>query len=227
MRDMAVFLIEVLGSWLLLVALHLGAMAAVGSAFGVTLREISFGFGDKVLFRRGLLKVRAVPFGGFVKFRDTREEGVEEAPAAIADAYNHQPKLVQALIPLAGSLALVLLAVSVQPDAGLDAVVAGFGQIFAGALAPLSTAQEYLQRTYTVAVEQGFIALLGLLAAKIAAFNLLPFPSMNGGQAILALLRADRTTTPRWQERLLPISMLPLLALFAMWLYAFGAFLYQ
>jgi membrane-associated protease RseP (regulator of RpoE activity) len=207
------------------VALHISALALMGVMFGVSLREISFGFGKAILIR-GKLTLRAVPIGGFVKFKDTRSESIshEEDPE-VEDAFNHKPRVVQATIPLAGAGALVLVAALAQPASGVSEVIAGFRQILTGALGPLSTAQTYIHATYALTEDYGFWALFGVLAAKVAAFNLLPFPWTNGGQAILALLRSDRRATPSWQERLTQIAIWPFLTLISLWALSFCVFL--
>jgi Zn-dependent protease len=129
------------------------------------------------------------------------------------------------LIPLIGPAALLLVALLFQPATALHEVLTGFRQIAAGAIAPMSTAQRYIHATYTLASEDGFLPVLGLLAAKMAAFNLLPLPSLNGGQALRALLRVDRTTTPSWQTRLSSPGMLLLSALLVSWAVALCVFL--
>lgn len=216
---MTVFMVEVLCSLMLLTVLSIVTMAALGGAAGAAVREISLGTG-KLIFSRGIVSIRALPLGGFVKFKDTRTE----PDGTTEDAYNHKPRLVQAMIPLAGAGVLVLVAMLLRPASAASEIIAGFRQIAAGALSPLSTAQTYIQGAYSLATEQGFIALLGLLAAKTAAFNLLPFPFLNGGQALFTLLRPDRTVTPQWEERVTQFTMLLFLALVAAWLFSLGAF---
>jgi len=221
---MTTFAGQILLCFILLIVLHVSAMALMAMAFGVSVREVSFGQG-KPIFTHGKVTVRAFPFGGFVRFKDSRTESIDApSPTETADEFNHQPRVVQAIIPLAGVGALALVAALIQPATGISEIVSGFRQIVAGALGPLSTAQAYVQATYQLAASQGFLALLAVLAAKTAAFNLLPFPTMNGGQAILALLRSSRNGTPAWEERLTLILLWPLFAIMVAWAFSVVAF---
>lgn len=221
---MTIFLVQFVCAFLLLTVIHITAMAHAGQLLGVGLREYSIGTG-KALASWGRLRIRAIPFGGYVRFVDTRTELTSDAPMADTNcAYNYKPKAIQALIPLIGPAALVLVAVLLQPATAVHEVLTGFRQIVAGAFAPMSTAQHYIQATYALALEAGFLPVFGLLAAKTAAFNLLPFPWTNGGQALLALLRVDRTTTPAWQTRLNSPAMLVFTALLVSWAVALCVF---
>jgi membrane-associated protease RseP (regulator of RpoE activity) len=223
--SMTMFISQILFSWVLLVALHVSALALAGAMFGVSLREVSFGFG-KAIFTQGRLTIRVLPVGGFVKFKDTRTELISrEESSEVVDAFNHKPGIVQATIPLAGAGVLVLAAALIQPASAVFEVLTGFRQIVAGALGPLSVAQTYIHAAYDLTRSDGFWALFAVLAAKVAAFNLLPFPWTNGGQAVLALLRSDRTATPAWQVRVTQIAIWPFLALVALWALSFCVFL--
>lgn len=219
---MKTFLIQLVFAWITLVVVHIAAMSAMAMLFGVRLRQVSFGFGKKLVMH-GLLTIRAVPLGGYVRFKNTGD--YEYADVDSVGAFNHKSKLVQALIPLAGSGALLLIAMLIQPTTAIAELLEGFRQIVVGAFAPGSTAQQNIDATYTLAARAGFVGLVGLLAAKFAAFNLLPFPWTNGGQALLALLRADGTRTPAWQERIVPIAMWPFVAIVGSWAFGFAFFI--
>jgi membrane-associated protease RseP (regulator of RpoE activity) len=207
--------------------MHISALTAVARLFRITVREINFGIGP-MLFRRGKVTVRALPLGGWVRFKDTRQEGIpsESPPNAVDDAFNFKPKVVQAAVPLLGALSLLLWSILLRPSAALPSFVHGFTQIIAGAFNPMTLAQNDLSAMARVEATEGFVVLLGILAAKIGAFNLLPLPSLNGGQAILALLRKDGRETPQWQADLTGSgwAILPLLTLFLCWLIALAVY---
>lgn len=219
---MAIFFVQLLAGVMLLILLHVAAMALTGVAFGIELREVSLGFG-KELLRWGKVTIRAVPLGGYAKFADTREEWVQP-PADTANAYNHQPALVQAIVPLSGCVALVLLATLVLAGASVAEVIAGFRQVIVGAFGPTTTAQDYIQALYAVSTTDGFPAMLAVVATKVAAFNLLPLPMLNGGQALLALVPSNRNDTPDWQLRLMQIAIFPWLAMVGSWGFALYLF---
>ena len=62
-------------------------------------------------------------------------------------AYNHQPRIIQAVIPLAGPVSLAAVAFVLVHGKGLSEVLSGFRQIFVGSLQPLSVAQAYISAT--------------------------------------------------------------------------------
>src|SRR5690242_5422711 len=98
------------------------AIAAAGSIAGVSIRQISFGMGPRLL-QFGKCVVRAFPFAGWVKFKDTRTDDGDRASIAHPgndDAYNHQPRIVQALIPLAGPVSLIALAFVIGYEKGVS-----------------------------------------------------------------------------------------------------------
>lgn len=212
---MTIFVIQVVIASALLLFLHVSALALAGMAFGIELREVSFGVG-KALFTRGKVTVRLLPFSGYAKFADT----TETPEADPATAFNHKPAIVRVAVLLMGCGSLILLAAMVPAVAGVSEVTAGFRQVIVGAFGPTSTAQGYIQALLDRSMSQGFMVVLGVLAAKMAAVNLLPLPFLNGGQALLALVPTDPNVVPDWQLKLMHISFLPFIALLASWLYA-------
>jgi hypothetical protein len=210
LQPQILFAAEVLLAIWILAAIHVTAITAAGFVSGVSIRQISFG-------------VRAFPFAGWVKFKDTlADECVDTSAARTShDAYNHQLRIVQAAIPLAGPASLVAVALVLGYERSLSEVLTGFRQIFAGSLQPLSVAQAYISATQSFAANGGFGVLTAVLAAKLAAFNLVPLPMLNGGQALLALLRKPGDEPAAWETSLLKWAMLPWCALLLCWLVAF------
>lgn len=210
----------------LLAALHVAVMALLGRWLGIAIREVSFGMGPTLL-TVGALRLRALPLGGAVVFKDT---SVEAPPADAGkpwtgDAFDHQPRAVRVLLPLAGIAALVAVAFALRPGVAAASLAHGFVQIVAGGLAPLSLAQQLIDGAARVAAS-GFVPLLGMLAAKCAALNLLPLASMGGGQALLALFDPAPRDTPPWKASLLQGSAWLMLALAAAWVVAIGFFVH-
>ncbi len=213
----------------LLAALHVTTMALLGRLLGIAIREVSFGMGPTLLCV-GAFRLRALPLGGAVVFKDKLSEtpaadapAKRNADAGTADAFDHQPRAVRVLLPLAGIAALAAVAFALHPGSAGASVANGFMQIVSGGMAPLSTAQRLIDGA-TRAGALGFVPLLGMLAAKCAAFNLLPLASMGGGQALLALLDPAPRETPPWKAWLLQASVWLLLALALSWAVAIGLF---
>lgn len=217
------FVAQVLGAMLMLAVIHVSALALAARAFGITIREVSYGWG-RVLVNRGKVNVRILPLGGFVRMKDTRAEfnGIEPLSPQ-SDAYDQQPRIIQALVPLLGGCSLVLVAWLLMGRAAFAEVLAGFRHLFAGAMGPISSAPVYVQAARDLTVEHGFAALVGLLAAKLAALSLLPLPTTNAGQAMLALFFGSGKE-PRWYQRLTPLAVLAVLALVCSWAIGFAVF---
>ena len=199
--------------------LHISVMALCARACGITVRSISYGVGPTLL-SWGKVRVKLLPLAGNVALKDTREETLyDDAPCL--DAYNFQPLWKQALLPLSGMGVLLALSLGIMGASGWERFVAAFGQIFHGALAPLSTAQELLGEGETFARTHGFALVFALISLKLCAFNLLPFAGLNGGQALLAIARGGRAFVA-WEEPLAKWMLLPGLAILLAWIVAFG-----
>jgi Zn-dependent protease len=87
-------------------------------------------------------------------------------------------------------LAMVLLGGGV-----VEAACSAPLDLIAGALSPWNEAQRLLHGLVDFARTASLPVLVGVTAAKIAVFNLLPLPMLNGGAAIAAIgqgLRLER-----------------------------------
>jgi hypothetical protein len=168
------------------VAIHLLAIAAAGQMVGVTIRELSLGFGPAV-FRSGVFRLGAIPLGGYVRFRDSSQESV---PAHEAEtAFDGRSTAEQVFIAAAGCMVLLFVALATPGVDGLQAFLGGFRQAIAGAISPLGEAQVLLRDAASFARGASFTVLLGEVAAKVTAINLLPLPAMNGGLVIAVVAR--------------------------------------
>ncbi len=225
----------------LCVLLHVSAMALAGVALGVTLREVSIGFGPTIL-RIGRLKIRMLPIAGSVRFKDSREEVSEEWDAdadgedlysepdevrldqvSLDGALDQRSPMTQISIGLAGCAALVVLACVIWQVDGIHAVIDGFSQIVTGAISPFDTAQVLIADAQQVLAGMPFLGVLGLVAAKFAAFNLLPLPAANGGFVLAAIGRSlgvDRA----WPASLTTGLLLVYIGIALSWLVAFGTY---
>jgi membrane-associated protease RseP (regulator of RpoE activity) len=184
--------------------LHVSTMALVGWILGATVEEVSFGFGPpcfqypvgRVQFRFGL-----IPLGGYVRFKGDQEpaKSTEEILFA-ADmeppGFNDLHPLRRAAIAASGCLALVVLAaLCLRPWQSVRSVARGFAQLVP--FAPWTPSwvpegRELASRFCSLFRTGPYRTALGVLAAKVAAANLLPFPPLNGGVIILTLLQWTR-----------------------------------
>ncbi|WP_374198639.1 site-2 protease family protein [Janthinobacterium sp. UMAB-56] len=210
---------QLLLCFLLFMLIHISVMALCARAFGITLRQISYGVGPTLL-SLGKVHVKLLPLAGNVVLKDTREETLYDDDPCL-DAYNFQPLWKQLVLPLSGVAVLLALSLSIMGASGWERFVAAFGQIIHGALAPLSTAQELLGEGETFARTHGFALVFALFSLKLCAFNLLPFAGLNGGQALLALARGGKPYAA-WEESATKWLLLPGLAILLAWVVAFG-----
>lgn len=165
----------------LCVAVQLGTLAHVARRFGLPLREFTFGMGPTLL-HRGRFRWRLLPLGGSVAFVEPK------GPGSGLDAL---PPAVQLLICLSGCWVLLAVAAVL---AGAPLAWAAFittpGQWLAGALSPWQDAQPLLRSAARLAHEAPAPVVVGTVAAKLAALNLLPLAALNGGAAVRVLARA-------------------------------------
>lgn len=205
----------------LCLALHLGAIALAAMRFGIPIRQIDYGLGPTLL-RIGKLRIKPLPFGGGIQLKHTETEWLEGD--AKRDALDVQPRATRALIAAAGPCALLMLALLVFPFDGLRSFGSGFVQYIEGALSPFAHAQQLLRLAHEAAEGQAFLPLLALVAAKVAAFNLLPFPGSSG--AFLLQILFERSPLGRhWPPQATQATLLLFLGLTLSWLLALAIYL--
>jgi membrane-associated protease RseP (regulator of RpoE activity) len=195
------------------VAVHVLSVATAGSLMGASIEEIKLYSGPclfRVKLNSGSLYVHAIPLGGSVKFW-----------GELADV---QP-LKQVFVAVSGTLALLVVAIFVLGiSEGLEQFGAGFRQIVAGAFAPSATGAGLIRTAYDFLIANSFFACLGAVAAKMAAGNLLPVPSLAGGDAVLYLLNTVMPLTSETRERIRIVGLLVVTGLFICWLVAIYVF---
>lgn len=216
--------VQLLLCLLIFMLIHISVMAACARLFGITVRSISYGVGPTLL-SWGKVRVKLLPLAGNVVLKDTREEALYDDDPCL-DAYNFQPLWKQFVLPLSGVAVLLALSLGIMGASGWERFVSAFGQIFHGALAPLSTAQELLGEGETFARTHGFALVFALFSLKLCAFNLLPFAGLNGGQALLAIARGGRAFVA-WEETLTKWMLLPGLAILLAWAAALAVYCWR
>ena len=208
----------------LFMLIHVSVMALCARAFGITIRRIAYGVGPTLL-SIGKAQVKLLPFAGSVVLKDTREEDIYDHDRG-SDIYNERPLWQQLAVLLSGVAAPLILALGLLGTQGWSIFTAAFPQIIAGALAPLSTAQQLLADGEAFAAAHGFALLAALVSVKLCALNLLPFGGLNGGQALLALARGGKPYVA-WEETVAKWLLLPGLAVLLAWLVAFGVYCWK
>lgn len=172
---------------LVALAAHLAAMSFAALGSGVVIREASFGV-SKTLFRFARFRLALLPIATYIKVKDSRVESL--APNNLDGAFDRAGTVTQLFISLSGCLALLALAYLALGSSATRAFLSGFQNIIYGALFPMSEAQRLISAGTTFAQANSFFSLLGLVAAKLAAINLMPFPGSNGSTALAVCLRA-------------------------------------
>jgi len=213
------FVLQVVLVIYLFMLLHVSTMALCARALRMDLRAISFGTGGAI-WEKGLIRFAWFPFGGYVRFKDSRDEDLPDSE--LAGAWDRRPIAHRLAVILSAPIATIGLSLLVLRHEGWNAFIAAFGQTLHGALMPMSTAQELLAVGAEYALTHSFMAFAALFTVKLTAFNLLPLPMLNGGQAVSLVLTGGKLPQ-EWQHRLMQWSILPLFALFLSWTFAFIA----
>jgi membrane-associated protease RseP (regulator of RpoE activity) len=191
-------------AYTLVIATHVGAMALTGWRLGATVEEVSL-FCSPVLIRlqhRGVqFKLGLIPCGGYVRFKGDREQPKDMDEILFAadmepPGFNDLHPIKRAAIHASGCVALIAVAACcLGPLASVRSLGRGFVQFMP--FAPWTPAWvpsgKVLAGRLVALIREGpFLLLLGVLAAKLAAANLLPLPTLNGGMITLCLLGGKR-----------------------------------
>ncbi len=190
------------------IVLHVLAMAAWGRFLGLQIMEIGHGFGP-TWGRIGVLRLGVLPLGGYVRFITPPEDALGTA--------------AQLLLALAGTLTLVVVAIALLGLPAFAAVADGFWQWLRGATSPFGAAQSLLRHARDQTLDGTLVATFGLVAAKVAAVNLLPWPVTNGWAA-LAVVGRRVGLARHWPDALTKLLASAGLFAFVSWLVALGVF---
>ncbi|WP_212687017.1 site-2 protease family protein [Undibacterium luofuense] len=195
--------------------------AAACRTAGVAMREVALGAG-KAVFRYGIFSIRCIPVSGSVSCWQSQDLDADEAALRGSALYENQPRLVQAMIILSGNLGLIALALLLAGSEGWDAFISGFSEFISGALNPELNGVEYLQSAQSYISTHRWLNYLPLVAAKAAAWNLLPLSALNGGQIIMMLLSPGKVLKSLFHK----YSSILLMVMLACWLFALFRWLY-
>jgi membrane-associated protease RseP (regulator of RpoE activity) len=214
---------------------HVGTMAIVGWWIGATVDEVSFFFSPVTIrfrYRAVDYRIGLIPMGGSVRFKGDRDKpkSVEEILFA-ADmeppGFNDLHPLKRVVIAASGCIALVTLAaLCLGPWASVRSLGRGFVQItpFAPWTPTWVPGGKELAGRFVSLLRNGpFRVVIGVLAAKQAAFNLLPLPPLTGGMIITYLLGWKKGLPERILVSALYVGLLLTLITFGYWILEFVA----
>lgn len=203
--------------------LHLSAIGIVGVLSGATLKQTSLGFGP-VLFRSRLrgaeVIVRLLPMNGHVQF--WRSDDEPPAPQG-TPLFDDLPAYKRTATHLAGALVVFVVGSAIAGSLLWREAADGVIDLFRGALAPTSTGADLLAEMMMAARERPYHVLVSLLFVKVAAWNLLPIPPLNGGAVLLDLAVPRSRTGAR--AAALTVGIFITLAGFIAWAIALVTFL--
>jgi membrane-associated protease RseP (regulator of RpoE activity) len=203
--------------------IHLLGHILLSRPWKLGIETIGFFMGP-VVFRRtwkGIrFELKAIPVpGNYVKFAG--DELDEYRPPAGFMAIH---PLARSLIILGGPLALFCLAALLLGPIRAEASVRhGMVQLLAAAWSHARFDEIYGAFVRFVENSPGWVV-LGVVSAKLAAFNLLPIPNFNGGQALVCLLQGRRPNL-RLASLLMWIGLLAMLFLYGSYLIALVSWL--
>ncbi|MBC3920916.1 site-2 protease family protein [Undibacterium sp. CY18W] len=160
------------------------SIAAAGRAAGVRIMAISIGLGPVLIKHNGFI-LKLLPINGYVKFLDSRACDVSDNDLPFA--FDHQSIARQIMIALAGCTVHLVLAVVLVGASAWHDWIAFPVQYVVGALSPFDDAQILLHEAGRLIDSSTFLTLMGIVAAKLAAYHLFPMVGFNGWQIIITL----------------------------------------
>ena len=163
------------------IILHLSTTAMVGSMLGGVVEEIHFGFGPHWrLWATPPIRLGCFPVGGWLRF-----VGAVENP-------EHPPSPGDFLALSRPRRGLTLLSGPLFVWAVAAIVLGPLPALESAARVPMQLMRAYdpslLRDHYQFLCTLAPLPLIGCLFTKLAAFNLLPLPTLAGGDALLTLL---------------------------------------
>lgn len=195
-------LLKLLTAAVISIAVHTAGFVIAGYAAKLRIQRIAFLYGGAILrFRVGetWVAIGWIPLGGSVKFAGFGEQRDPFPPSDVKKTWTDLPPIVRTAIVLSGSLLLLSLScVLIGPRSALE----NGGELPKQCVEAASGGYPRMLRIFYEYVDaSGVWLVVGIVSAKFAAFNLLPLPPLNGGQALLEWLptQTDRPTLQRVQ----------------------------
>lgn len=175
---------------------------------GIKIESVQIFFGKPFFnFQTRVLNLEFgyLPTGGSVKY------DVED--------YNSRKLITRLFIVITGPFFVLLsAAIILTLPISLTEFSKGFEQIIIGFLSPIEVGVNLINSFMEYEKNNLFINSFAILSTKIAAFNLLPIPSLNGGQFIIEIFQI-KNIKPR--VILFSIGSLISVTLISVWLFSF------
>ncbi|WP_444944598.1 site-2 protease family protein [Microbulbifer sp. ZKSA006] len=209
-------MIELLISIKIFMILHISTIAAFLVLFGVKIKELSYGVGPTLL-SIDKLKIQPIPISGYVRTLDSREDTLNEEEKRYT--LDGQPLGVQVFLPLSGCIVVFFISYLFLGRDSLNLFVSAFQEIILGGLNPLSTGQDLIQRSRDFIQQSSLISIIATVQIKLVAFNLLPLTVLNGGQAIVNLIKMGKPEAS-WEIKAANISFILAMYLYVSWSFA-------
>jgi len=185
--------------------------AAASIIFNIKIDSVQLGYGKSI----GKLKLRSFDIlfgwipGGSVNLN--------------IDQFNQRSIYVRWFIIATGPLSVLLSsALFLSIEVSFSELVRAFSQIYNLTLYPSSYGQNLFTSLTKFLSEANYFQVYGVLAAKVAAMNLLPFPTLAGGRIILEAIPLNIKT----KIIITNISLIIVLGMFCSILYAFILYLF-
>lgn len=213
-------------------------MAVVGRLVGATLEEVGFFLVRVIRFRIGGVRyqIGLIPFGGYARFKgddipSKKKDGEEILFAADAEppGFNDLHPLKRIAAFASGCTVLVVLGMAcLGPWPAIRSLGRGFDQyvpFLPWTPAWVPGGRELARRCVALIKHESFLVVLGLLATKIAAANLLPIPTLNGGQILITLIGWKARIPEKIGSAVSYVGLGIAMFLFLYWIFQFAALL--
>ena len=164
----------------LLTIVHLSGMTAAAILLRARPKRVKLGFGPKLVSPTvgGItLELALIPLGGSLTLNDPGDE---------SDPFAHRHPLVPGTIGLSGCALLLILGLIL--GAGFDSFLHGFAQLLLGALQPIDVGAKLIDALVDL-YRRDHLRAFAIASVKVAAYNLLPLPALNGFPLAVGLLR--------------------------------------
>lgn len=206
-------MIEILIAFVTYVIFHTTIIVVCTKLAGIKILEIAYGVGPKII-EREVLKIGLLPIAGWVSLLDSREHDIPENE--IQFAFNHKPWPLQVLVPFSSCIIILVLSFVFLGIDAFNSFAIAFKQIILGAITPFSYGKNQIANIVTFIDNNSIFTIIVIIQTKLVAFNLLPLSILNGGQALVNLLKMGRPEVS-WEIVTMKISFLVFLLLLLSW----------
>jgi|GEM_PF-2355759 len=189
--------------------------AVGGRLFGARVEELGIFQGSAILkidLRGGLVfKLNYFPSGSYVRFTQDF-------------SFLHPFRKILIILAGIGSY-LTLAIIGLGFEETFHQILTGFGQIISGVFSPLTVGTKLIEALAILFTQGPFVVGIGVLAAKILVFNLLPLGSLSGGSLVLYVLELIGFSSEKFNERFTLFGLLVVLLIGIPWMVAIFMFL--